>query len=74
MSWLHLLLFDLAWPAYECTTCVGQEPWRGCYCQYHGAEAPCLGPSWARHNIYRPLWSIIARRCGDYDPGREYDD
>jgi hypothetical protein len=40
-SWLHELLFGLAWPTYECQSCVGQEWYHGCYCAYHNAFGPC---------------------------------
>jgi len=47
------------WPSYECELCVGQEPWRGCWCAYHGAPRPNEGPSrsrvWARELATRWL-------------------
>lgn len=45
----HLLRWiDKAKPDYECEHCVGQSYGVGCYCQYHGAYAPCepRGPWW----------------------------
>lgn len=34
---------NLLYPSYECEQCVGQEPWRGCYCAYFGCVAPNKG-------------------------------
>lgn len=39
ISWMRKV-YDLAYPPYDCEQCVGQEPWQGCYCSYHGAVAP----------------------------------
>lgn len=55
-SWLHKLIHDTAFPRYECEQCVGQEPWQGCYCDYHGASAPGEGPTrW--HIFWRWVWA-----------------
>ena len=43
-----------AYPGFDCQSCVGQEPWQGCYCSYHGCVAPCTGPT-RRHVILRAL-------------------
>lgn len=69
MSWLHLALYDYAWPAYECERCVGQDQWAGCYCQHHGLPGPCVEVGAARA-LARDVWSVVARRCGLYDPAR----
>ena len=71
MSWLHRLIFDFAWPRYECCQCVGQDYWQGCECDYRGAIAPGVEPE-RRHVVARKIWSVIARRCGMIDPGRRY--
>ena len=55
-SWLHALIYDLAWPSYECELCVGQEYWRGCECAYRGDVAPGVGPT-RRHLFWRWVWS-----------------
>lgn len=31
---------SIAYPAYSCLLCVGQEPWQGCYCSYYNAYSP----------------------------------
>jgi hypothetical protein len=49
----------LAFPSYECEQCVGQEPWRGCYCAYYGASAPNKGPEWWRYKLQQAVrWTI----------------
>jgi len=40
-----------ATPPYDCKGCVGQEPWQGCYCQYHNFVAPCEYPGPVRHRV-----------------------
>ena len=44
--WLRIYLRRLAWPPYDCERCVGQD--YGCWCDYHGAIAPGIGPEWWR--------------------------
>jgi hypothetical protein len=69
MSWLHGLLYRLAWPPYECGDCLGLGPEHGCNCAWYGAEAPGVPCSeWRVHA--RRLWSVVASRCGMYDPVR----
>lgn len=41
---LRMRLLALGWPSYECELCVGQDPGIGCWCGYHGASAPGIGP------------------------------
>jgi hypothetical protein len=50
-GWLRTRLY----PSYECEQCVGQEPWRGCYCSYYGATAPGEGPGPIRAWLRRAL-------------------
>jgi hypothetical protein len=71
MSWLHRLIYDLAWPSYACELCVGQEEWRGCQCEYYGAIAPYTPPR-PIHTLARQVWSFIARRCEMYDPAAKW--
>lgn len=40
LSWLKWYLSRFAFPDYECQNCIGM-PEYGCYCQTHGAVAPC---------------------------------
>lgn len=71
MSWLHRLIYDFAWPPYECELCVGQEPQSGCYCAHYDCLLPGVPPE--RHHLWaRKLWAVIARRCGMLDPGRKW--
>ena len=60
LSWLHRALYALAWPAYECELCVGQEEWRGCYCAYHGASAPGGGVR-LRELMARWVWKRVRK-------------
>lgn len=46
----------LLYPSYECTQCVGQDWWQGCYCQYHGGIAPGIGPE---------TWRVWLRKLDD---------
>lgn len=69
MSWLHRALYDYAYPDYECEQCVGQYLWAGCECHHHGLPGPCVEIG-ALRALARDVWSVVARRCGMYDPGR----
>lgn len=51
-SWWRRL-HALAYPGYDCECCVGQEPWRGCYCAHHGCIAPCVEPT---------RWHLLLRK------------
>jgi hypothetical protein len=51
--WLYWKLY----PTYECKLCIGQEPWRGCWCAYHGAWSPD-----DQDGIEAPWWARIGRR------------
>jgi hypothetical protein len=58
-QWLRWRLRVFAFPCYECEHCVGQEPWHGCYCAYHGALSPCNRSNprfaWLRNYLQRKL-------------------
>lgn len=54
-SWLHRLVYDTAWPSYECQQCVGQEYWQGCQCAYYAASGPCK-PATRWHLFWRWVW------------------
>jgi hypothetical protein len=51
---LRLRLLRLAYPKFDCENCVGYAE-MGCYCDYHGAVAPGIGPS-RRHMFWRWVW------------------
>lgn len=50
---LRRFLYELAWPHYDCELCVGQDPWHGCWCSYHGAPVPGEPPEWWRFQLQR---------------------
>jgi hypothetical protein len=57
-----------AYPHYECECCIGQEWWRGCYCQYHDCIGPCEEPRmwhrfWRRvEPLTKKLTAYVAAR------------
>lgn len=51
-------LISKAYPMYDCECCVGQDWWQGCYCHYHGAVAPCEGPT-RRHEFLRRVAALL---------------
>jgi hypothetical protein len=54
-SWLHRLVYRLAWPVYDCEDCVGMRSY-GCYCAAHDAVGPCRLPGlW--HKFWRWAWA-----------------
>ena len=55
-SWLHNVIYNLAWPTFICEACVGQSSWyEPCYCFYNDAVAPGKGPTkW--HLMWRWIW------------------
>jgi len=53
---LRFRLQALAYPPYECECCVGQEPWRGCYCDYHGLVGPGAEPEWWRRVLRKVIY------------------
>lgn len=62
---LYWAMYVVAFPRYECELCIGQEPWSGCYCAYHGAYYPGGGdaPRWRR--IARAAFLLLYREPGD---------
>lgn len=66
LSWLHHLIYNAAYPTYECELCVGQEGWQGCYCAYHGAISPSAGPH-TGHLLLRLIWDRVSKDTGDYE-------
>lgn len=71
MSWLHRLIYRLAWPSYDCEDCIGAGCGHtlSCYCEHHRCVGPGAEPR-AHHRALRRLWSRVARAGGYLDPGR----
>lgn len=55
------VIIRLLYPPYECEMCVGQEPWRGCYCAYYDAYGPA--------GVETPRWVEIARSVHTFFTG-----
>ena len=54
-SWLHTLIYKLAYPEYDCEDCLGIGRHYGCQCSYYEAIAPGIGPKkW--HLFWRWVW------------------
>lgn len=42
--WLRILLSKVAWPAFDCTDCIGMRYPHGCQCAAYDCVAPCAPP------------------------------